>query len=87
MVLIMLVLLGLSKIQDLKPNALEELVKTNVIGAYYVAQNSTKIMIKQRKGNIVNMTSIEADIGGAGELIHYAMTRAVHSLTYGMAKD
>ena len=59
-----------SKIQDLKPNALEELVKTNVIGAYYVAQNSAKIMIKQRKGNIVNMTSIAADIGGAGELIN-----------------
>ena len=77
-----------SKIQDLKPNALEELVKTNVIGAYYVAQNSAKIMIKQRKGNIVNMTSIAADIGGAGELIHYAMTKgAIHSLTYGMAKE
>ena len=34
------------------------------------------------------MTSIAADIGGAGELIHYAMTKgAIHSLTYGMAKE
>ena len=48
----------------------------------------TKIMIKQKKGNIVNMTSIAADIGGAGELVHYAMSKgAVDSLTYGMAKE
>ena len=77
-----------SKIQNLNPNDLESLVKTNVMGAYYVAQNSAKIMIKQKKGNIVNMTSIAADIGGAGELIHYAMIKgAIHSLTYGMAKE
>ena len=77
-----------SKIQDLNPNDLELLIKTNVMGAYYVAQNSAKIMIKQKNGNIVNMTSIAADIGGAGELIHYAMSKgAIHSLTYGMAKE
>ena len=45
-------------------------------------------MIKQKKGNIVNMTSIAADIGGAGELVHYAMSKgAIDSLTYGMAKE
>ena len=77
-----------AKIQDLKPDDLEALVKTNIIGAYYVAQNAAKIMIEQKKGNIVNMSSIAADIGGAGELIHYAMTKgAIHSLTYGMAKE
>ena len=77
-----------SKIQDLKPGDLEALVKTNIIGAYYVAQNAAKIMIEQKKGNIVNMSSIAADIGGAGELIHYAMTKgAINSLTYGMAKE
>ncbi len=78
----------ISKIQDLKPDDFEVLIKTNVIGAYYVAQNAAKIMIKQKKGNIVNMSSIAAEIGGAGELIHYAMTKgAIHSLTYGMAKE
>ena len=45
-------------------------------------------MIKQKMGNIVNMTSIAADIGGAGELVHYAMSKgAIDSLTYGMAKE
>ncbi len=78
----------ISKIVNLDPTDLESLVRTNIMGAYYVAQNSAKIMIKQKKGNIVNMTSIAADIGGAGELIHYAMTKgAIHSLTYGMAKE
>ena len=78
----------ISKIVNLDPTDLESLVRTNIMGAYYVAQNSAKIMVKQKKGNIVNMTSIAADIGGAGELIHYAMTKgAIHSLTYGMAKE
>ncbi len=77
-----------SKIQDLKSDEFEALVKTNIIGAYFVAQNAAKIMIKQKRGNIVNMSSIAAEIGGAGELIHYAMTKgAMHSLTYGMAKE
>ena len=77
-----------SKIHELDPKDFKSLIDTNVIGAFNVAQESSKIMIKQKMGNIVNMTSIAADIGGAGELVHYAMSKgAVDSLTYGMAKE
>ena len=77
-----------SKIHELDPKYFKSLIDTNVIGAFNVAQESSKIMIKQKMGNIVNMTSIAADIGGAGELVHYAMSKgAIDSLTYGMAKE
>ena len=77
-----------SKIHELDPKDFKSLIDTNVIGAFNVAQESSKIMIKQEMGNIVNMTSIAADIGGAGELVHYAMSKgAIDSLTYGMAKE
>ena len=77
-----------SKIHELDPKDFKSLIETNVIGAFNVAQESSKIMIKQEMGNIVNMTSIAADIGGAGELVHYAMSKgAIDSLTYGMAKE
>ena len=77
-----------SKIHELDPNDFKSLIDTNVIGAFNVAQETSKIMIKQKMGNIVNMTSIAADIGGAGELVHYAMSKgAIDSLTYGMAKE
>ena len=77
-----------SKIHELDPQDFKSLIDTNVIGAFNVAQESSKIMIKQKMGNIVNMTSIAADIGGAGELVHYAMSKgAIDSLTYGMAKE
>ena len=77
-----------SKIHELDPKDFKWLIDTNVIGAFNVAQQSSKIMIKQKMGNIVNMTSIAADIGGAGELVHYAMSKgAIDSLTYGMAKE
>ena len=77
-----------SRIHELDPKDFKSLIDTNVIGAFNVARESSKIMIKQKKGNIVNMTSIAADIGGAGELVHYAMSKgAIDSLTYGMAKE
>ena len=77
-----------SKIHELDPKDFKSLIDTNVIGTFNVAQESSKIMIKQKMGNIVNMTSIAADIGGAGELVHYAMSKgAIDSLTYGMAKE
>ena len=77
-----------SKIHELDPKDFKSLIDTNVIGAFNVAQESSKIMIKQKMGNIVNMTSIAAEIGGAGELVHYAMSKgAIDSLTYGMAKE
>ena len=77
-----------SKIHELDPKDFKSLIDTNVIGAFNVAQESSKIMIKQKMGNIINMTSIAADIGGAGELVHYAMSKgAIDSLTYGMAKE
>ena len=78
----------ISPIQDLSPADLKTVLDTNVSGAFYVAQEATKIMINQKYGSIVNMSSIAADIGGGGEFVHYAMSKgAIHSLTYGMAKE
>ena len=78
----------ISPIQDLNPADLKAVLDTNVSGAFYVAQEAAKIMINQKYGSIVNMSSIAADIGGGGEFIHYAMSKgAIHSLTYGMAKE
>ena len=77
-----------SKIHELDPKDFKSLIDTNVIGTFNVALESSKIMIKQKRGNIVNMTSIAAVIGGAGELGHYAMSKgSIDSLTYGMAKE
>ena len=78
----------ISPIQDLDPAELKVLIDTNVSGAFFVAQESARAMITQKYGAIVNMSSIAADIGGGGEFVHYAMSKgAIHSLTYGMAKE
>ena len=78
----------ISPIQDLSPDDLKKVVDTNISGAFFVAQEAARNMIKQKFGTIVNMSSIAADIGGGGEFVHYAMSKgAMHSLTYGMAKE
>ena len=75
-------------LEKIIPADLKLLIDTNVSGAFFVAQETAKIMINQKYGAIVNMSSIAADIGGGGEFIHYAMSKgAIHSLTYGMAKE
>ena len=78
----------ISPIQDLSPDDLKMVIDTNISGAFYVAQESARVMISQKSGTIVNMSSIAADIGGGGEFVHYAMSKgAIHSLTYGMGKE
>ena len=78
----------ISPIQNLSEKDLKLVIDTNISGAFFVAQESARIMIKQKFGTIVNMSSIAADIGGGGEFVHYAMSKgAIHSLTYGMAKE
>ena len=67
---------------------LKKMFEVNFFSQMIFTQLIVKGMMKNKKGNIVNMSSIAADIGGAGELIHYAMTKgAINSLTYGMAKE
>lgn len=50
----------ISPIQDLSPDDLKMVVDTNISGAFYVAQESARVMISQKSGIIVNMSSIAA---------------------------
>ncbi|HEV8027469.1 MAG TPA: SDR family oxidoreductase [Stellaceae bacterium] len=82
---------GFARLQDLAAETLARVLTVNVVGAFLCAREAAKRMSTERGGQggaIVNMSSRAAQLGGAGEWIHYAASKgAVDTLTIGLAKE
>jgi NAD(P)-dependent dehydrogenase (short-subunit alcohol dehydrogenase family) len=82
---------GLARIENLTAKALAEVLAVNVAGAMLCAREAVRRMSTRRGGSggaIVNISSLAARIGGAGEWIHYAASKgAINSFTLGLARE
>jgi NAD(P)-dependent dehydrogenase (short-subunit alcohol dehydrogenase family) len=82
---------GLSRLDALQDDALRRVLAVNVAGPFLCAREAVRRMSNRhggRGGAIVNVSSIAAHLGGAGEWIHYAASKgAVDSLTIGLARE
>lgn len=71
--------------------AIRRILDVNVTGTLLCAQQAVRRMSTQRGGSggaIVNVSSIAAQLGGAGNWIPYAAAKgAVNSLTVGLARE
>lgn len=80
-----------SRVDALPAAALERIFRVNVFGSFYCAQQAVRRMSTKHGGNggsIVNLSSIAATIGSAGEYVHYASTKgAIDSFTVGLARE
>lgn len=80
-----------SLLENLPNNALSETFETNVFGMIYCIQEAIKRMSTKhggQGGTIVNMSSLAATLGSAGEYVHYAASKgAVETLTIGAGKE
>jgi len=80
-----------SRVDGLPAAALERIFRVNVFGSFYCAQQAVRRMSTLhggKGGNIVNLSSIAATIGSAGEYVHYASTKgAIDSFTVGLARE
>lgn len=76
---------------DIAPERLQQLLAVNTTGAFIAAQEAVRRMSTRlggRGGVIVNMSSLAAKLGGAGELTDYAFCKgAIDTLTIGLAKE
>ncbi|HJZ34494.1 MAG TPA: SDR family oxidoreductase [Hyphomicrobiaceae bacterium] len=76
---------------DIAPERLDAIVAVNATGAFIAAQEAVRRMSTRlggRGGVIVNMSSLAAKLGGAGESTDYAFSKgAIDSLTIGLAKE
>ncbi len=67
--------------------AWENVINTNLSSAYYVTNPVAKIMIKQRSGSIVNMSSIAGVFGNAGQANYSAAKAGLIGFTKALAKE
>lgn len=67
--------------------AWEAVINTNLNSAYYVTQPISKIMIKQRSGCIINMSSIAGVYGNAGQANYSAAKAGMIGFTKALAKE
>ncbi len=82
---------GISRLDSLSDNTLRRVFAVNVIGAMLCAREAVRRMSTKRGGrggNIVNVSSISAKLGGSGEWIHYAASKgAIDTLTIGLSRE
>lgn len=80
-----------TRLEDLTADVLQRLVAINVTGAILCAREAVRVMSTRRGGaggTIVNLSSVAARLGGAGEFVHYAASKgAVDSFTMGLARE
>ena len=80
-----------SKFVDIAPERLAQIVALNATGAFMCAQAAVRRMSTRlggKGGGIVNMSSLAAKLGGAGESTDYGFTKgAIDTLTIGLAKE
>ena len=62
-------------------------INTNLSGAFYCARAAAKLMIKQRQGRIINISSVVAEMGNAGQAAYVSSKAGLLGLTKAMARE
>jgi NAD(P)-dependent dehydrogenase (short-subunit alcohol dehydrogenase family) len=82
---------GFSRVESLTSETLTRVFAVNVTGTILCSREAVRRMSTRGGGHggaIVNVSSQAAEIGGAGEWVHYAASKgAVNSFTIGLARE
>lgn len=65
----------------------QRVVDVNLNGAIYLVQSAAKLMLRQRSGAIVNVSSVNAVRGHAGVAVYSATKAALDGLTRSLARE
>ncbi len=80
-----------SRVDELSAARIEHMLRTNVLGPFLCAREAVRRMSTRhggRGGSIVNISSRAAVLGGAGEYVDYAASKAaVDTMTIGLAQE
>jgi NAD(P)-dependent dehydrogenase (short-subunit alcohol dehydrogenase family) len=82
---------GFARVKDVNAEMLARVMAVNVSGAFLCAREAVRRMSTRQGGtggSIVNVSSRAAEIGSAGEWVHYAASKgAIDSFTIGLARE
>jgi len=71
----------------MKPEDWESVLRTNLTGAHLCAQQALGVMMRARYGRIVNVTSVVAETGNAGQVNYVAAKAGLIGLTRALAVE
>jgi len=74
-------------LEDFPAEAWHKLMRTNLDSAFFVGQAVARQMIKRRKGAIINVGSVQSELGRPGIAPYAASKGGLKMLTKGMAID
>lgn len=80
-----------TRVEDMSADRLQRVLMTNVVSSFLCAREAVRRMSTKRGGRggaIVNVSSMAARLGGAGEYVDYAASKAaIDALTVGLAQE
>ena len=71
----------------MKPEDWQAVIDLNLSGVFYCTKAASKIMLKQKSGRIVNITSVVGLMGNAGQVNYSAAKAGVIGMTKASAKE
>lgn len=74
-------------INDTTNDEFEQIIKTNLFSAFYSSRAASKYMIKEKKGVIINISSIWGLIGASCEVSYSVSKAGLDGLTKSLAKE
>jgi len=63
----------------------DNVIKTNLYSTFYFSKYIAKEMIKKRDGNIINVSSVVANLGNKGQINYIASKSGIEGITKAMA--
>lgn len=70
-----------------RPQTVREVFATNTFGTIYIMQYATRLMLKQKSGSIINLTSIMGVNGAEGQVVYAGSKAAIIGITRSAAKE
>jgi 3-oxoacyl-[acyl-carrier protein] reductase len=74
-------------IMRMKPESFDRVISVNLNGAFYMIKELSPLMLKQRSGRIVNISSVSGLKGNAGQANYSASKAGLIGLTLSTAKE
>lgn len=74
-------------ITDVTDDDWQKMLNTNLSGVFYACRSATKVMVNQKSGSIVNVSSIWGITGASCEVAYSATKAGIIGLTKALAKE